>query len=172
MKNNNIFYFIKIKPQHKHAKWPPSDLTPWTLTLSKAVSFERRIMVIKFSCEKNKFDKKTFQAEKPFQIWQKYFWSKRHFCWKTNFGQKSIFVQIALSCRNAIVMHFEELLSRDDLLAHWNFVYVFLSASIYDFESTLKTDESIFTRLFFNSTRANCVVKNTKKGNKLTTTKN
>ena len=22
---------------HKHAKWPPSDLTPWTLTLLKAV---------------------------------------------------------------------------------------------------------------------------------------
>jgi succinate-acetate transporter protein len=21
-------------PRHKHAKWPPSDLTPWTLTLA------------------------------------------------------------------------------------------------------------------------------------------
>ena len=30
MKKKN--YFIKIKP--KHAKWPPSDLTPWTLTLA------------------------------------------------------------------------------------------------------------------------------------------
>ena len=26
-------YLIKFKPRHKHAKWPPSDLTPWTLTL-------------------------------------------------------------------------------------------------------------------------------------------
>ena len=35
LKNNNKkkIYFIKINPQHKHAKWPPSDLTPWTLTL-------------------------------------------------------------------------------------------------------------------------------------------
>ena len=22
-----------VKVFHKHAKWPPSDLTPWTLTL-------------------------------------------------------------------------------------------------------------------------------------------
>ena len=22
-----------VYPGHKHAKWPPSDLTPWTLTL-------------------------------------------------------------------------------------------------------------------------------------------
>ena len=28
-----FFYFIKFNPRHKHAKWPPSDLTPWTLTL-------------------------------------------------------------------------------------------------------------------------------------------
>ena len=28
-----FFYFRKFKPQHKHAKWPPSDFTPWTLTL-------------------------------------------------------------------------------------------------------------------------------------------
>ena len=34
MKNdNNFFYFIKYKPRHKHAKWLPSDLNPWTLTL-------------------------------------------------------------------------------------------------------------------------------------------
>ena len=32
-----LFYFIKFKPQHKHAKWPPSDLTPWTLTLQVGV---------------------------------------------------------------------------------------------------------------------------------------
>ena len=24
---------MKFKPWHKHAKWPPSDLTPWTLTV-------------------------------------------------------------------------------------------------------------------------------------------
>ena len=24
---------LKIKPWHKHAKWPPSYLTPWILTL-------------------------------------------------------------------------------------------------------------------------------------------
>ena len=23
---------------HKHAKWPPSDLTPWTLTLMQPVN--------------------------------------------------------------------------------------------------------------------------------------
>ena len=28
-----IFYFKKSNPWHKHAKWPPSDLTPWTLTI-------------------------------------------------------------------------------------------------------------------------------------------
>ena len=28
-----FFYFIKFKPRHKYAKWPPSDLTPCTLTL-------------------------------------------------------------------------------------------------------------------------------------------
>ena len=34
MKNNNIFfYFIKFK----NAKWPPSDLTPWTLTLGVSI---------------------------------------------------------------------------------------------------------------------------------------
>jgi hypothetical protein len=34
LKNNNIFFFISLKSnsQHKHAKWLPSDLTPWTLT--------------------------------------------------------------------------------------------------------------------------------------------
>ena len=32
-----FFYFIKFKPRHKHAKWPPSDLTPWTLTLNATV---------------------------------------------------------------------------------------------------------------------------------------
>ena len=26
---------MKFKPCHKHAKWPSSDLTPWTLTLNK-----------------------------------------------------------------------------------------------------------------------------------------
>ena len=35
MKNNNNFFFTSqnLNPRHKHAKWPPSDLTPWTLTL-------------------------------------------------------------------------------------------------------------------------------------------
>jgi hypothetical protein len=30
-----IFFFTSwiSNPRHKHAKWPPSDLTPWTLTL-------------------------------------------------------------------------------------------------------------------------------------------
>ena len=34
-KSQKIIYFlnfIKIKPQQKHAKQPPCDLTPWTLT--------------------------------------------------------------------------------------------------------------------------------------------
>ena len=36
-KYKNIFIFTSEKSnlQHKHAKWPPSDLTPWTLTLGK-----------------------------------------------------------------------------------------------------------------------------------------
>ena len=35
MKNNNIFFTSKkSNPRHKHAKWPPSDLTPRILTLS------------------------------------------------------------------------------------------------------------------------------------------
>ena len=36
LKHNNkfVFHFIKFKPRHKHAKWLPSDLTPWTLTLA------------------------------------------------------------------------------------------------------------------------------------------
>ena len=31
-----IFFFTsqKSNSRHKHAKWPPSDFTPWTLTLS------------------------------------------------------------------------------------------------------------------------------------------
>ena len=36
LKNNNIFFFFtsqNSKPRHKHAKWPPSDLTPCALTL-------------------------------------------------------------------------------------------------------------------------------------------
>ena len=36
-----FFYFIKIKPWHKHAKWPPSDLTPWTLTLMPGIKLSR-----------------------------------------------------------------------------------------------------------------------------------
>ena len=32
-----FFFFIKFKPQHKHAKWPPSDSTPWTLTLIQSL---------------------------------------------------------------------------------------------------------------------------------------
>ena len=44
-----LFYLIKIKPRHKHAKWQPSNLTPWTLTLpfllggSPRFSFTKRI---------------------------------------------------------------------------------------------------------------------------------
>ena len=34
-----FFYFIKYKPWHKHAKWLPSDLTPWTLTLRFPLMF-------------------------------------------------------------------------------------------------------------------------------------
>ena len=34
LKNNNIFFYF-IKFRHKHAKWLPSDLTPWTLTLAQ-----------------------------------------------------------------------------------------------------------------------------------------
>ena len=38
MKNSNkrflfLFYNRRSNPRHKQAKWPPSDLTPWTLTL-------------------------------------------------------------------------------------------------------------------------------------------
>ena len=34
-KDNKIFFFyFKKFPRHKHAKWPPIDLTPWTLTLT------------------------------------------------------------------------------------------------------------------------------------------
>ena len=117
-------------------------------------------MVIKFSWEKIKFSKKTFLAKKPFQIWQKYLWSKSHFCLKTISGWKSIFVQIAISGpkaksgpnvtsgRKATMMHFEELLTGDDLLALWNFTNSFLSASIYDFMSILKVDESIIVHFF------------------------
>ena len=47
------------------------------------------------------------------------------------------------------MMHFEELLSGDDLMALWNFINFFLSASNYDFMSTLKVDESIFTGQIF-----------------------
>ena len=32
--SNIFFYFINSYPWHKHAKQPPSDLTPWTLTLT------------------------------------------------------------------------------------------------------------------------------------------
>ena len=28
------FLLQKIKSRHKHAKWPQSNLTPWTLTLN------------------------------------------------------------------------------------------------------------------------------------------
>ena len=31
------FFTSFSNPWHKHAKWPPSDLTPWTLTLDKSV---------------------------------------------------------------------------------------------------------------------------------------
>jgi hypothetical protein len=34
-----FFYIIKIKPRHKHAKWPPSDTTPRTLTLGLFMEF-------------------------------------------------------------------------------------------------------------------------------------
>ena len=34
-------YFIK-KPRHKYAKWLPSDLTPWTLTLDWGQKIRRR----------------------------------------------------------------------------------------------------------------------------------
>ena len=41
------FFTIK-KPRDKHAKWPPSDLTPWTLTLvlsiQSMVKFEKNIL--------------------------------------------------------------------------------------------------------------------------------
>ena len=36
LKKINIFLRHKIKPWHKDAKWPPSYLTPWTLTLRRA----------------------------------------------------------------------------------------------------------------------------------------
>ena len=35
-----MYFFLlhKIqKPRHKHGKWPPSDLTPWTLTLEESI---------------------------------------------------------------------------------------------------------------------------------------
>ena len=35
----HFFYFIKIKPWHKHAKWPPSDFTSWTPTLMFLFAF-------------------------------------------------------------------------------------------------------------------------------------
>ena len=36
-----IFLLHQIQtPRHKHAKWPPSDLTPWTLTLGLSNFFE------------------------------------------------------------------------------------------------------------------------------------
>ena len=63
MKNNNIFfYFIKINSRHKHAKWPASDLTPWTLTLkgetplhfaTKTENFEVLKILLEFSKNKN-----------------------------------------------------------------------------------------------------------------------
>ena len=31
-----VFKFHCVRP-NKHAKWPPSDLTPWTLTLAEPV---------------------------------------------------------------------------------------------------------------------------------------
>ena len=47
------------------------------------------------------------------------------------------------------MMHFEELLSSDDLLALGNFTNVFLPALIYDFMPILKVDESSFSIHFF-----------------------
>ena len=39
MENNNIlFTSLKSNSRHKHAKWPPSDLTPWTNSSRKSRS--------------------------------------------------------------------------------------------------------------------------------------
>ena len=40
--SRTIFFLLLHKiqtPRHKHAKWLPSDLTPWTLTLTKLHDF-------------------------------------------------------------------------------------------------------------------------------------
>ena len=36
---DSFFFIIKIKPRHKHAKWPPSDTTPQTLSLGLFMEF-------------------------------------------------------------------------------------------------------------------------------------
>ena len=51
----NFFYFKKINSPHKHTKWPPSDLTHWTLTLAVILSLldkkfsqcARRFLIVK-----------------------------------------------------------------------------------------------------------------------------
>ena len=48
LKNNNkkFFFFIRFTnpwPRHKHAKWPPSDLTPRTLTLLKCLKAHSKL---------------------------------------------------------------------------------------------------------------------------------
>ena len=44
-----FFYFIEFKPRHKHAKWPPSDLTPWTLTLGVTHTYYWWILCLKYT---------------------------------------------------------------------------------------------------------------------------
>ena len=40
MKKNNILFHFISNSWHKHAKWPPSSLTPWTLTLPLGLNIE------------------------------------------------------------------------------------------------------------------------------------
>ena len=43
-----FFYFIKFKPWHKHAKWPPSDLTQWTpysMCLNEPVKVNQKMTI-------------------------------------------------------------------------------------------------------------------------------
>ena len=44
-----FFYSIKFEPRHKHAKWPPSDLTPWTLTLDQPLDSISEHLLLTFA---------------------------------------------------------------------------------------------------------------------------
>ena len=54
IKSVKVFPFFLLHknqtPRHKHAKCPPSDLTPWTITLAVFLFFIRQKLVSLFQC--------------------------------------------------------------------------------------------------------------------------